>query len=50
VGIAQRKIKVRLGQVVRGIKITDSDSKNKVLDELKVGLCHSRVSDWLRGL
>lgn len=38
VGLAQRKLKLRKGAVVRGVKITDADSKNKVLDELKVRL------------
>mmetsp|Transcript_29755 Transcript_29755/g.73728 ORF Transcript_29755/g.73728 Transcript_29755/m.73728 type:complete len:149 (+) Transcript_29755:87-533(+) len=35
VGVAQAKLKLRKGSMVRGIKITDADSRNAVLSELK---------------
>lgn len=45
VGMAQRKLKLRKGAVVRGIKITDADSKNKVLDELKAEMAMGMMVD-----
>jgi hypothetical protein len=35
VGKVQTKLKLRKGATVRGIKVTDSDSRNKILSELK---------------
>ena len=35
VGKVQTKLKLRKGATVRGIKVTNSDSKNKILAELK---------------
>ena len=49
VGLAQRKLKLRKGTVVRGIKITDADSKNKVLDELKAEMAMGMMVDGVGG-
>ena len=35
VGLIQKKLKLRKGATIRGIKIVDADSKQRVLDELK---------------
>ena len=35
VGKVQTKLKLRKGATIRGIKVTNSDSRNKILNELK---------------
>mmetsp|Transcript_35811 Transcript_35811/g.89387 ORF Transcript_35811/g.89387 Transcript_35811/m.89387 type:complete len:204 (-) Transcript_35811:247-858(-) len=49
VGLAQRKLKLRKGTVVRGIKITDADSKNTVLRELKAEMAMGMMLDDASG-
>ena len=49
VGMAQRKVKLRRGAVVRGIKITDADSKDKVINELKAEMAMGMMVDGIEG-